>query len=76
MALTPEVRSLARRVVRIPGFEAREVPVYERSLLRVGDTLDGPAIIAQMDSTTVLCSGQLAEVVAGGDLLVTEGRRP
>jgi N-methylhydantoinase A len=63
-----------RRVVRIPGFEAREVPVYERSLLRLGATLAGPAIVAQMDSTTVLCSGQIAEVVAGGDLVITEGR--
>jgi N-methylhydantoinase A len=74
--LDAEGAIVARRVVRIPGFEAREVPVYERSLLRFGDTLDGPAIIAQMDSTTVLCSGQLAEVVAADDLLITEGRRP
>jgi N-methylhydantoinase A len=66
---------VARRVVRIPGFDTREVPVYERSLLRFGDTLHGPAIVTQMDSTTVLCSGQLAEVVAGGDLVVTEGPR-
>ncbi len=64
---------LARRVVRIPGFAAQEVPFYERSLLRQGDTLDGPAIIAQMDSTTVLCSGQRAVVTTGGDLVITEG---
>ncbi|BDX29510.1 methylhydantoinase [Mycobacterium antarcticum] len=73
--LDAERAVVIRRVVRIPGFEAREVPVYERSLLQFGDTFDGPAIVAQMDSTTVLCGGQRAEVVAGGDLLITEGPR-
>lgn len=63
---------LARRTVRIPGFSPQEVPVYQRSSLRFGDVFDGPAIVAQMDSTTVLCAGQRAEVVAGGDLLITE----
>ena len=37
-------------------------PVYRRELLRAGHRLDGPAIVEQMDSTTVLLPGQWAAI--------------
>jgi len=39
-----------------------ECPVYERSQLRPGNRAVGPAIIEQMDSTTVILPGQKAVV--------------
>ncbi|GFG51814.1 methylhydantoinase [Mycolicibacterium agri] len=68
-----ERATVARRQVRIPGFPAVQMPVYERSLLQRGDLIDGPAIIRQMDSTTVLLADQRAAVDAGGDMLITDG---
>lgn len=65
---------LGHRDVRIPGFATAHVPIYERTRLHLGDTLEGPAIIAQMDATTVLLEGQRAEVVDAGDIIITENR--
>jgi N-methylhydantoinase A len=45
---------------------------YERALLQESDRIAGPAIIRQMDSTTVLLDGQRAEVIGGGDIFVAE----
>ncbi|RAR52232.1 N-methylhydantoinase A [Paraburkholderia unamae] len=39
-----------------------ETPVYERSLLRAGNVIDGPAIVEQMDTTTVVLPGMKASV--------------
>lgn len=64
---------VARRTVHMPGAsDAAETAVYERALLRAGHTFAGPAIIQQMDSTTVVLSGQTVTVTSLGDLLITE----
>ena len=39
-----------------------EVPTYERSRLRCGNKISGPAIVEQMDTTTLILPGQKAEV--------------
>ena len=52
------------------GFET--VPVYRREELRAGQQVDGPAIIDQLDTTSVILAGQRAEVEAYGSLIVTE----
>ena len=52
--------------------EARPAPIYERSRLGAGNLLRGPAIIRQLDSTTVLSPGQRAEVHAFGSLVIEE----
>lgn len=51
----------------------REAPVYERSALGVGARLGGPAIVVQLDATTLVRPGWTAEVLAAGSLLL---RRP
>ncbi len=48
----------------------RATPVYERSLLGSGDELAGPAIIEQMDSTTVVYPGQTATVDRLGNIII------
>ncbi len=45
-------------------------PVYRRELLLAGHRLDGPAIVEQMDSTTVLLPGQGATVDAQANIMI------
>jgi len=45
--------------------------IYERSALRAGDVVHGPAIIAEMDSTTLVLPGHQALTHASGSLLIT-----
>ncbi|MBC6428162.1 MAG: hydantoinase/oxoprolinase family protein [Cellvibrionales bacterium] len=47
-----------------------EVPLYERSKLNVGTVVPGPAIIMEMDSTTVVLPGYVATVDKVGNLLL------
>ena len=44
--------------------------IYDRSRLRQGDTIPGPAIITEMDSTTLVESGCIAVVDAVGNILI------
>jgi N-methylhydantoinase A len=58
-------------------FEAAEgfveCPVYDRRRLSPGHRLPGPAIVEQMDATTVVPPGHRAEVDALGNLLIDTG---
>ncbi|MBP6768953.1 MAG: hypothetical protein KA171_14330 [Reyranella sp.] len=51
----------------------RDTPVYRRAALPAGAVLHGPAIVEQMDSTTVIEPGARAEVDPLGNLIVTIG---
>ncbi|MBI2918911.1 MAG: hydantoinase/oxoprolinase family protein [Chloroflexi bacterium] len=53
-----------------PEDGQRPTPVYERSRLGAGDELTGPAIIEQMDSTTVVYPGQSAHVDRLGNIII------
>jgi 5-oxoprolinase (ATP-hydrolysing) len=50
----------------------RETALYERSDLAAGAFIVGPAIVAEDISTTVIDPGWQAEVLSGGELLLTE----
>jgi N-methylhydantoinase A len=52
-----------------------EAPVYQRERLRGGQRFDGPAIVEQMDSTTLVLPGQSVEVDAVGNLMIHEQGR-
>jgi N-methylhydantoinase A len=45
--------------------------VYDRARLRAGDVVSGPAIVTEMDSTTLVLPGHQATVHASGSLLIT-----
>ena len=62
----------ARRETRAVFFGNERVPtaVYDRGGLRPGDALSGPAIVEQLDSTTVVWPGQSATVDAFGNLVL------
>jgi N-methylhydantoinase A len=52
--------------------EAGMAPIYDRIRLGAGARIEGPAIVRQLDSTTVLFPGQTAEVHSYGSLIVRE----
>ena len=45
--------------------------IYDRSGLRAGDKVSGPAVITEMDSTTLVLLGDVATVDAFGNILIT-----
>jgi len=47
------------------------VPVYERHMLAMGKTFSGPAIIEQIDTTTLVPPGWSAQVLRDGTILLT-----
>ena len=53
------------------GFQPS--PIYDRTLLRPGNTVTGPAVIEQMDTTTVLLPGDVCDVDAYGNLKIRIG---
>jgi len=56
-------------------FEEREgyieVPIYDRATIPPKGIVAGPAIIEQLDSTSVILPGQQAEVERFGNIIVT-----
>jgi N-methylhydantoinase A len=51
--------------------EALKTNIYDRSKLQPGDSIDGPAIVEQLDSTTVVWADQTATVDGYLNLLLT-----
>jgi N-methylhydantoinase A len=47
-------------------------PTYRRETLRAGHRIDGPAIVDQLDATTVVLPGQHATVDRHGNLIIEE----
>jgi N-methylhydantoinase A len=47
-----------------------EAHVYDRTKLRAGDVVTGPAIVTEMDSTTLVLPGHTATVHPSGSLLI------
>ncbi|MGD9942241.1 MAG: hydantoinase/oxoprolinase family protein [Burkholderiaceae bacterium] len=64
-----------RRRVHFGASDAlADCPIYERSRLLAGDTIDGPAVIEQMDTTTVLPPRMQARLDCHGNLLISTDR--
>ncbi len=53
--------------------EAVETAVYDRSRLAPGDSFGGPAIVEQLDSTTVVWPGQSVAVDGALNMVLTRG---
>ena len=49
-----------------------DCPVYDRSRLGAGARIGGPAIVAQLDATTLILRGQAADVDRLGNLIIRE----
>lgn len=63
------------RRITIPGYGEQVTPVVDRTKISPGTTFTGPAIIQQMDATTVILPRQTVEVLSTGDLVVTDTER-
>jgi len=62
----------ALKNTRLVFFEGSfcPTPIYDRALLEVGDEVEGPAIVEQLDSTTVLPPGLVAGVDPYNNLVI------
>ena len=49
----------------------QDAAIYDRALLKAGNRIKGPAIVTEMDSTTLVHSGCEALVDAHGNLIIT-----
>ena len=50
-----------------------DTPLYQRELLSAGNRLSGPALVVQLDTTTVIPPGWAGEIDPYGNLLLTMG---
>jgi N-methylhydantoinase A len=67
-ATSPE--PIERRAVWFAPDRATPTPVYERTALQPGERLLGPAVIEQLDATTLLFPGDHAALDPAGNLLI------
>ena len=68
-----EARRGARRAFFSEAGGFVETAIYDRALLRAGHAVVGPAIIEEVDSTTLVHGGYRAAVDGFGNLLIAEG---
>ena len=68
----PHAAKMRDHTLWMDGREQAAV-IYDRSKLRQGDILKGPAIIVEMDSTTLVESGCVATVDRVGNILINLG---
>ncbi len=59
------------RVEMFSGGRAHATPVFDRTRLEPGHRVDGPAIVAETNATTIVEPGWQAVVAARGELLVS-----
>ncbi len=73
-AADPQDARVGERAVYVEEARGFVVtPIYRRERLRAGHRLVGPAIVEQMDSTTVILDGQEARVDQRGNLHILAG---
>jgi N-methylhydantoinase A len=63
---------IGRQVVHAAGGSV-EALIYDRARLGAGDRINGPAIVTQLDATTVVAAEWRAETLANGALLLQRG---
>jgi len=56
-------------------FDSSETPVncmvYDRASLKAGDTVEGPALVQEYASTTVMFAGDVCKVADTGELIIS-----
>ena len=66
----PRAAKLRDHMLWMDGCE-RAAVIYDRSRLRAGDVIEGPAIVVEMDSTTLIETAHCGSVDAFGNILIT-----
>ena len=65
----PSAAKMRDHTLWMDGREQAAV-IYDRARLRAGDVIPGPAIVIEMDATTLIESGCVASVDAVGNILI------
>ena len=65
----PSAALLRTSRIWVDGAHA-DAAVYERTALQAGNVVTGPAVITEMDSTTLVLPGHAATVHPSGSLLI------
>jgi len=66
----PAAAKIRDHVLWMDGAEQAAV-IYDRARLKAGDVIPGPAIVCEMDSTTLIETGCVATVDTVGNILIT-----
>ncbi|KPF54615.1 5-oxoprolinase [Novosphingobium sp. AAP1] len=66
----PSAAKIRDHVLWMDGAEQAAV-IYDRARLKAGDVIPGPAIVCEMDSTTLIETGCIATVDTVGNILIT-----
>ena len=74
--MTSELRAPCRcpRRRRPGAFEVWATPIYDRNKMQTDLQIPGPAIVSEMDSTTVILPGYHAMVDTVGNLLINPAK--
>jgi N-methylhydantoinase A len=83
----PQIPKLEPRAAAVPARKAvrpvffgnafRDTPIYDRAVLPPDCRLEGPAVVEEFGSTTVVFPGQRVDVDARGILIVrSDGKQP
>jgi N-methylhydantoinase A len=67
----PAAPSGRTRLADPQGGDFAEVPVYRRADLQAGDTVDGPALLAEDETTTLVAAGFTAKINGLGHIVLT-----
>lgn len=65
----PEAAKIRDHTLWMDGRE-QKAAIYDRARLHQGDTIPGPAIVTEMDSTTLIESGCVGVIDAVGNILI------
>ena len=66
----PSAARIAEHKMYVEGKD-RKGTLYERAKLKAGNVIKGPAVVLEMDATTVILPGHAAKVDEFGNLLIT-----
>ena len=66
----PHRAELGRQSIYVEGGK-RDAAIFDRALLRAGDHITGPAIVTEMDSTTLVLPGHVGDIDKFGNILIT-----
>ncbi len=72
LALDTDPIKTYRQVILDDASRPIRVPIYDRGRLATGTRFDGPAVVEQADTTTVVPCGWSAAVIAGGHLILSK----
>jgi N-methylhydantoinase A len=66
----PKAAVIAEHSIYADGKD-RKAKIYDRGKLRAGNKIPGPAVVLEMDSTTVILPGHTGKVDKFGNILIT-----